>query len=217
MAITFLPPAVSPPPRKPVLENVPELQALARQVAIEGGWSPDLAQVVQALFDAQAATWNAEHSVGRFDPVEDALRRGGVQAGGVCLEVGSGTGQITTLLAGHFGAVVCIDLSADMLAQAAGTPGARVRGDASRLPLAEASVDAAVLVDTFCFADELDRVVAADGVVVWINLLGRDGPLYVPTAEVAGALPGSRTGVESTAGWGSWAVLRRQARRGSPR
>ncbi|GAA2415589.1 hypothetical protein GCM10010404_87220 [Nonomuraea africana] len=59
-----------------------------------------------------------------------------------------GTGQITPLLAGHFGAVVCVDLSADMLAQAVGAPGARVQGEASRLPLAGSSVDAAVLVDT---------------------------------------------------------------------
>ncbi|MER5418517.1 class I SAM-dependent methyltransferase [Streptosporangium roseum] len=98
---------------------MPELQVLARQVAVDRAWGPDLAQVVQALFDEQAATWNAEHSVGRFDPVEDALRRGRIRAGGVCLEVGSGTGQITALLAGRFEAVVCVDLSADMLAQVA--------------------------------------------------------------------------------------------------
>src|SRR6266516_6437551 len=142
----------------------------------------------------------------RFDPVSDALRRGGVEAGGRCLEVGSGTGQITPLLAAHFGKVVSVDLSAAMLEQAAGSPGSRLRCDAAQMPFADTVFDAAVLADTFCFAGELARVLTHDGVVVWVNVLGRDGPLYVPTAEIARALPGEWGGVESTAGWGTWAV-----------
>ena len=200
---------LAPMPGRPALDNVPELQAFAAQVAVEGRWGPDVAAVVTALFDQQAATWNAEHSVGRFDPVEDALHRGGVGTGGRCLEVGSGTGQITPLLAAHFGQVVCIDLSAAMLSQAVASPGSRVRCDAAELPFASAVFDAAVLVDVFCFAGELARVLTYDGAVVWANVLGRDGPLYVPAADIARALPGEWNGVESAAGWGTWAVLRR--------
>ena len=62
---------------------------------------------------------------------------------------------------------------------------------------------------TLSVAGELARVLTHDGVVVWVNLLGRDGPLYVPAGEIARVLPGEWGGVESTAGWGTWAVLRR--------
>jgi hypothetical protein len=47
-------------------------------------------------------------------------------------------------------------------------------------------------------------------VLLWINQLGEDGPLYLPTEDVAAALPGQWHAVEGRAGWGSWAVLRRQ-------
>ena len=209
MAVLKLPTVSVPAPGKPKLDNVPELQALARRVAVEGEWGADLAAVVEGIFDGQAADWNAQHSVGRFDPVDDALRRGGVVASGRCLEVGSGTGQITPLLAARFDQVVSIDLSAAMLEEAAGSPSGLVRCDASRMPFADAVFDAAVLVDMFCFPDELARVLTREGVVVWVNLLGEDGPLYVPAEDIARALPGVWHGVESTAGWGTWAVLRR--------
>jgi hypothetical protein len=106
---------------------------------------------------------------------------------------------------------VSIDLSAAKLAQAAGSPGTRLRYDAARLPLTDAAFDAAVLVDTFVFTGELARVLTPDGAVVWVNLLGQDGPLYIGAADTARALPGEWDGVESTAGRGTWAVLQRSA------
>ncbi|MEV0201629.1 hypothetical protein [Nonomuraea sp. NPDC050691] len=45
--------------------------------------------------------------------------------------------------------------------------------------------------------------------IVWINLLGADGLLYVPTEQILTALPGNWTALESRAGWGTWATLRR--------
>ena len=209
VTVRMIPGVLAPPPGKPRLDSVPELQAFAAQVAVEGAWGPDVAGVVAAFFDQLAVNWNAEHSVGRFEPVSDALRRGGVESGGRCLEVGSGTGQITPLLAAHFGKVVSVDLSAAMLEQAAGPQGSRLRCDAAQMPFADAVFDAAVLVDTLCFAGELARVLAHDGVVIWVNLLGQDGPLYVSTADIARVLPGEWDGVESSSGWGTWAVLHR--------
>ncbi|MGW3209234.1 hypothetical protein [Streptomyces sp. NPDC001135] len=41
------------------------------------------------------------------------------------------------------------------------------------------------------------------------NQLGTDGPLYLPAATVAAALPSTWQVTEREAGWGSWAVLRR--------
>jgi SAM-dependent methyltransferase len=213
VTIAAIPTKLAPLPGKPTVDNLPELQAFAARIATEGAWRPDVAGVVAGFFDGLAAKWNDHYSVRRFDPVADALQRGGVGAGGTCLEVGSGTGQLTPLLAAHFGTVVSIDLSAAMLAQAAGSPGTRLRCDAARLPFAGAVFDAAVLVDTFCFAAELARVLTPDGVVVWVNLLGQDGPLYVGAADIAQVLPGDWGGAESTAGWGTWAVLQRSPAR----
>ncbi|MYS84687.1 hypothetical protein [Embleya scabrispora] len=45
--------------------------------------------------------------------------------------------------------------------------------------------------------------------LLWVNQLGVDGPLYLPAADVAAALPGRWDAVEAEAGWGTWAALRR--------
>ncbi|MFI9561449.1 class I SAM-dependent methyltransferase [Nonomuraea endophytica] len=209
MTIRHLPDLHPAPAGKPDLGQVSGLQELAAQIAAGQAWTPQLAALVTATFDEQAADWNATHSVGRFDPLHDALARGGIGAGGLCAELGSGTGQLTPALSAHFDHVACLDLSPVMLAHAPSGPGRRVRADASRLPLRDGRVDAAVLVDAFCFARETERILAPDGVMVWINLLGADGPLYVPTERILTALPGTWGAIESTAGWGSWAVLRR--------
>jgi hypothetical protein len=44
------------------------------------------------------------------------------------------------------------------------------------------------------------RAVIAGGYIIWVNLLGQGGPLYVPAADIANTLPGNWTGTESTAG-----------------
>jgi SAM-dependent methyltransferase len=207
MTITTLPQIIPAQPGKPVLDNVFELQAFARAIAVDGVWTTDIARATASLFDGIATTWNAEHSTNRFDAVHDALQRGEIPVGGRCLEVGSGTGQITPLLADHFDEVVSADLSTAMLTQAPGSASFRICCDAAQLPLRDHIFDAAVLVDTFCFAHELVRVLKNNGYIVWINLLGQDGPLYVPADDIANALPGNWAGTESAAGWGSWGIL----------
>ncbi|MEU0630454.1 hypothetical protein [Streptomyces sp. NPDC005989] len=59
------------------------------------------------------------------------------------------------------------------------------------------------------FPAETVRVLAPDGVLLWINRLGEDGPPHLPAADVAAALPGDWQAVQADAGWGSWAVPRR--------
>lgn len=63
--------------------------------------------------------------------------------------------------------------------------------------------------DALLFPAEIVRVLAPNGVLLWINQLGEDGPLHLPAMDVAHALPGDWQAVEADAGWGSWAVLRR--------
>ncbi|MDF3300877.1 hypothetical protein [Streptomyces tropicalis] len=110
--------------------------------------------------------------------------------------------------------MLSVDLSEQMLRHAAGRSPVRVRADAAALALADAQV-AVAAIDMLLFPAEVARVPAPDGVLLWINQLGEDGPLHLPASDVADALPGDRPAVESHAGWGSWAVPRR-ARRPDP-
>ena len=66
-----------------------------------------------------------------------------------------------------------------------------------------------MLVNCFLFPDEVDRVLAPDGVIVWVNSSGAETPIHLPSDDVVAALPGRWEGVQSTAGLGTWCVLRR--------
>jgi hypothetical protein len=79
------------------------------------------------------------------------------------------------------------------------------------LPLADGAAEAVVLVNCFLFPQEVDRVLAPDGVVVWVNSSGDQTPIHLPPSDVVAALPGRWQGVESEAGAGLWCVLRRSA------
>lgn len=106
--------------------------------------------MVENLFDQMATSWDCEHTTNRFDTLIDALRRGEVPTAGACVEIGSGTGQHTGFLTEVFDQVIAVDISAQMLANAPAGVGARVRADAAALPIATASLAAAVCVDVFC-------------------------------------------------------------------
>ncbi|MCX5418076.1 methyltransferase domain-containing protein [Streptomyces sp. NBC_00059] len=112
-------------------------------------------------------------------------------------------------LATAFTSVLSLDLSEQMLHQATGRSPARVRADASALPVADASIAAVAAIDMLLFPTETARVLAPGGVLLWINQLGQDGPLYLSAEEVTAALPGLWTAREAEAGWGTWALLRR--------
>jgi SAM-dependent methyltransferase len=200
----------------PALPGRPELagpdhpmRAITRAIAEGGGWSPARAAKVAALFDDLASQWHERATPERLDPLVDALERGGVARGGSCVEVGSGTGIATPVLAGHFGAVACVDLSREMLVRAPAEPGARILADAAALPVRTGSARAVVLLNAFLFPAEVDRVLAAGGAVVWVSALGDRTPIYLPPEDVVAALPGAWRAVAADAGWGSWLVATR--------
>lgn len=76
-------------------------------------------------------------------------------------------------------------------------------------PPGDASIAAVAAIGMLLFPAETARVLAPDGVLLWINQISQDGPLYLPAEEVAAALPGHWHTVEAFVGWGSWTVLRR--------
>jgi SAM-dependent methyltransferase len=186
------------------------MRKVTREVAFEPeGWTPERAATVAAVFDGLAPQWDATHDdPGRYDPLVDALARGG-NLPPPCVELGAGTGLGTRFLAPRFGSVVAVDLSAGMLRRADPTLGIRVQADGAHLPIARGSVGTLVLVNALLFPPEVRRVVAPDGAVVWVNTNGDGTPIYLPAEDVAAALGPGWSGVASEAGWGTWVVLRR--------
>lgn len=172
-------------------------------------WDADARAEVAELFDSLAPEWHTRTSDVRTKVVLDALERGDV-GGTTVLELGSGIGAYSAPLAERFERVVSLDLSLEMLRLAVDEPGARVLADSSELPVADVSVDAVVLINMLLFPDEVDRVLAPGGTVVWINSSGESTPIHLRDEEVADALPGTWSGVSSRAGIGLWSVLRRE-------
>jgi len=207
--IRWLERVIPEPGERPSALPVKEaMQRVTRQTAFEPDtWTPERAAKVAAMFDEMAPSWNERQRVfSRYEPLADALHRGAV-GGGRCLEVGSGTGLVTATLAKQFDDVVSLDLSHEMLVRGTGH---RVEADAAALPVADASIDSAVLVNALLFPRELDRVLAADGTLVWVNTAGAETPIHLPPEDVGAAMPGDWTGVAADAAFGLWAVMRRR-------
>ncbi len=188
------------------------IRKVTREIAFEpGGWTPERASNVGALFDKLAPEWHTRESPDRKEPLLDALDRGASIEPGLCLEIGSGTGFSTPDLLARFGSVMALDLSIEMLRRAPPDVGDRVRADAAHLPVASGAAKAVVLVNAFLFPAELDRVLSADGVLIWVSSLGDRTPIYLSAPDVEKALPGAWSGRAADAGWGSWCVLSRGA------
>jgi len=202
---------VPPEPDRPEMAGPHHpMRKVTRQVAFEpDGWTPERAVKVAQLFDALAADWQERTSQERRAPLRDALTRGDVPRGGVCIEVGSGTGSSSDDLAAHFDRVLALDLSREMLRHAPAAPAHRVQGDAAVLPVGDGGAACIVLVNALLFPKEMDRVLAPRGRLVWVNSLGDRTPIHLPADDVAKALPGDWQGVASEAAWGTWCVLRR--------
>lgn len=185
------------------------MRTVTRQIAFEpGGWTPERRAKVAELFDGLAPEWHTKASGERTEPVMDALARGGPFLEGSCVEVGSGIGLLSPLLAERFTSVVALDLSLAMLRLAPAVP-PRVLGDGAHLPVADATLAAVVLVNAFLFPSEVLRGLRPGGAVVWVNTAGASTPIHLSADEVDLALGGTWDGVDSEAGWGTWSVFRR--------
>ena len=197
------------------------MRHVTRAVAFEpDGWTPERRDQVVALFDSLADEWTTRDVPGREKPVLDALDRGlaaadtaardGGAIGGIgrrlAIDVGAAVGHYSAAVAERFDTALSVDISAEMLRRAPAAAALRVQADASRLPVPDGSVDALVLVNCFLFPNEVPRVVAPSGVIVWVNSRGADTPIHLTTEEVDQALPGNWDAVKSATGWGTWSV-----------
>jgi SAM-dependent methyltransferase len=182
-----------------------------------GGWTAELRDEVEEFFDGLASEWHTRSSPERTAVVVDALSRGLAAVGdhragpfgGIAVEIGSGIGAYSDLLAERFNAVVAIDLSLAMLKLAPSGPARRLQADGARLPLPDACADAVILINAFLFPQEVERVLSPSGVLVWVNTSGEQTPIYLSADDVVAQLDGEWTGSASRAGEGHWCVLTR--------
>jgi SAM-dependent methyltransferase len=181
-----------------------------RAVAAGETWTPANAARMAELFDSMAPEWSEQHvDDTKAAPVLDALERGEVPLTGDWLELGSGTGAGTRLLSGRVASLVATDLSAEMLRHAPDTLAPRVHADASALPFPAAAFDAVLMINMLLFPHEVDRVLRAGGVIVWVNTLGDQTPIHLPADVVLTSLPGDWVGRTARAGTGFWLAARR--------
>jgi ubiquinone/menaquinone biosynthesis C-methylase UbiE len=185
------------------------MRDLTQAIALDrGAWTPELSAQITSFFDAQASSWRGRDAPERHEALFDALARGGAFPSGWCVEVGSGTGNATADLQQAFRDVVSLDLSPQML-RLATLKGRQIQSDASALPLRTCSAAVVALINMFLFPAEVSRVLADDGVLLWVSTNGDQTPIYLPPAEVVSALPGTWEGITSEAGWGTWVTARR--------
>ena len=177
------------------------------------GWTDQLRKEVGDYFDGIAGEWHTRNSSQRTAVVLDALTRGLDPLGrlaGPAVEIGSGIGTYSGLIAERFSRVVAIDLSWAMLRQAPARTADRIQADGARLPLRDASAAAVVLINAFLFPGEVERVLSPGGALVWVNSSGEQTPIYLSVDDLLACLSGEWTGRTSRAGEGHWCVLTRQ-------
>lgn len=177
-----------------------------------GGWDEAARAEVAAYFDDLAPQWHTRTSPERDAVVADALQRGlpdDLATADLCVELGSGIGAYTPLLADRWSRVLATEVALEMLRRAPAAVGHRVLADGAALPLPDHAASAVVLVNCFLFPTEVDRALGPDGVVVWVNSSGEQTPIHLPPQDVVAALPGDWIGRQSRAGAGIWCVLQR--------
>jgi ArsR family transcriptional regulator len=201
------------------------------------------ARAASETFHRQGADWDEMRALDLPAPAVETALLGILPEDGVdrALDIGTGTGRVLELLAPRVGQAIGIDASKSMLALArsrlarAGLSNCTVRlADMYRLPLADASVDVAVLQMVLHYAEqpagviaEAVRVLRPGGTLVVVDLAAHDRTdltrklahrwpgftdeaLYRLLSE-AGLEPGEAVLVEGPLAVGIWPALRGDA------
>jgi SAM-dependent methyltransferase len=174
-------------------------------------------------FDWLAPRWDGIRSPGHLEAFEEALAAV-VESPRRAIDLGTGTGAAAFTLARRFpqAEVIGVDLSPAMIEQANAKMPADLRGrvrfevdDSASLPFEDDSFDLVALANMIPFFDEIARVVAPGGRVVFGFSLGPETPIYVPPERLRAEL-GARGFVEFadfSAGSGTALVARKTLER----
>jgi ubiquinone/menaquinone biosynthesis C-methylase UbiE len=176
---------------------------------------------MRVMFDRIAPVWDRDRDPAAFAPAEAALER--VDAPQRALDLGTGTGTVAFIVARRFpeAEVVGADLAPAMLAEARRKMSPEFEGrvrfeeaDAEALPYADEWFDLVTLANMIPFFDELDRVVAPGGWVVFAWSAGPGTPIYVPSEVLTRELQrrGYSDFAELAAGKGTAFVARKLRR-----
>ena len=150
-----------------------------------------LRPVTRIQFDRLAPRWDAMRSETAYAPYEAALER--VDPPSRALDLGTGTGGGAFALARLFpkAEIVGADLAEAMVGEARRKTPADLRdrvrfdvADAASLPYDDASFDLVGLGNMIPFFDELARVLAPGGWVVFAFSGGAGTPIYVPSERL---------------------------------
>jgi SAM-dependent methyltransferase len=138
---------------------------------------------LRRTFDRLAPVWDEMRMPEAFAPVEAALAALPEEPRSV-LDLGTGTGSVAQVVAERFpeAQVTGVDVSPKMI-DVARAKGTRVRfevADAERLPYDDDAFDLVTLGNMIPFFDELARVTATDGYVLFAFSGGDKTPIYVP-------------------------------------
>ncbi len=211
MGVEHLPPVIPVHHEREAGANADHpMRRVTRQVAFEpDGWTPERRAKVADLFDGLAPEWHTRETPGRYDALLDALDRGGVPTDGPTLELGSGTGLSTPLLAERFPRLIAGDLSRGMLRLAPAEVAPRVQLDSSDLPVPDGAFRVVLAINMLLFPVETARVLAPDGVLVWVNTSGDRTPIHLAADDVVAAMGAGWRATASEAGTGTWCVTRR--------
>jgi SAM-dependent methyltransferase len=144
---------------------------------------PVLRRPLRRAFDRLAPVWDEMRLPDSFAPVEAALGALQEEPRNV-LDLGTGTGSVAQLVAERFpeADVTGVDVSPKMI-DVARAKNMRVRfevADAERLPYEDGAFDLVTLGNMIPFYDELARVTAPRGHVLFAFSGGDQTPIYVP-------------------------------------
>jgi SAM-dependent methyltransferase len=172
--------------------------------------------LLRIQFDALASSWADRRGPESIAGLELVLDRLDTEPRRI-LDLGTGTGLAARRLAERYpGAeVVGVDLSPAMIAVARRESPSSIRfdvADASRLPYESGAFDLVVLLNMIPFFDELDRVTAPGGSMVFVSSSGPQTPIHVPSETLRREL-GRRgfTAFEGLASGASTALLARRS------
>ena len=177
---------------------------------------------VRKQFDRIASHWDRmrdPHHLAAFERALEAVPGEPRRA----LDLGTGTGAGALAIAARFPAaeVVGVDLAPSMLAEARRKTPPEQRGrvrfeeaDAARLPFDAESFELATLANMIPFFDELARVVAPGGHVLFSFSSGADTPIYVAPERLRDEL--ERRGFVEFADFRAGKGIALLARKGDP-
>jgi ubiquinone/menaquinone biosynthesis C-methylase UbiE len=179
--------------------------------------------LMRAQFDRLASIWDARRGPEAHAALEAAFDRLDTEPRRV-LDVGTGTGQGARYIAARFRAadVVAVDQSPAMIEEARRLLPEEIRervrfevADAASLPFLDGAFDLLVLLNMIPFFDEIARVTALGGSVVFAFSSGPETPIYTPPETLRERLaPRGFDRFEEFAAEGGTALLARRAEAG---